>query len=55
MVLAGVCYLVNSFTMFLAPALAALLFPYILLPCLVGELALALWLVTRGVKLPPSS
>ncbi len=49
MVLAGVCYLVNSLTGFLAPHLAAGLFPFILLPCLIAELALALWLLLRGV------
>ncbi len=51
MALAGACYLVNSFTVFLAPAVANVLFPYILLPCLVGELVFALWLVARGVNL----
>lgn len=48
--LAGACYLVNSYSVFLAPGFAALLFPYILLPCLVGELAFALWLTVRGVN-----
>lgn len=47
---AGACYLINSFALFLAPALAGLLFPYILLPCLVGELALALWLLVMGIR-----
>lgn len=45
--LAGVAYLVNSFALLLAPALAERLFPAILLPSLVGELWFALWLVTR--------
>lgn len=49
MVLAGVCYIVNSFAGFLSPALGARLFPWILLPCLVAELALALWLLIKGV------
>lgn len=48
--LAGLCYLTNSFSLFLAPEFASLLFPYILLPCLVAELALALWLVVMGVN-----
>ena len=47
--LAGVCYLVNSFALFLAPAIASMLFPYILLPCLLGELSLATWLLVKGV------
>lgn len=49
MVIAGACYLVNSFALFLAPGVAAVLFPYILLPCLVGELSLALWLLVKGI------
>lgn len=50
MVLAGACYLVNSFCTFLAPELAGRLFPWILLPCFLGELALALWLATAGIR-----
>lgn len=47
---AGICYLVNSIGGFLAPAWAGGLFPYILLPCLVAELALSLWLILRGIR-----
>src|SRR5690606_9016051 len=36
--LAGACYVVNSFALFLAPPLAGLLFPAILLPAFVAEL-----------------
>jgi hypothetical protein len=43
--LAGVCYLVNSFALLLAPSLAAMLFPAVLLPAFVAELALTLWLL----------
>jgi hypothetical protein len=43
--LAGLSYLVNSAALLLWPALASLLFPAVLLPAFVGELALALWLV----------
>lgn len=50
MVVAGVCYLTNSFALFLAPGLAALLFPYVLLPCLVAELSLASWLLVKGIR-----
>jgi hypothetical protein len=45
--LAGACYLINSFANFLAPGLP--IFPYILYPCIVGEGALALWLLIVGV------
>jgi hypothetical protein len=47
--IAGACYLVNSLARFLAPAVAATLFPVILVPAAVAELALALWLVIKGV------
>lgn len=50
MVLAGACYLVNSYAFFLAPNLAGLLFPWILLPCLLAELSLALWLLSKGIR-----
>lgn len=49
---AGLAYLVNSFALLLAPSLAELLFPAVLLPAFVGELALCLWLLLRGVDLP---
>ena len=45
--LAGGCYLINSYASFLAPALPV--FPYILIPCLIGEGAVALWLLIVGV------
>ena len=46
---AGTSYLINSFSLIVAPALATLLFPAILLPALVGESSLALWLLIKGV------
>jgi hypothetical protein len=49
MQIAGACYLVNSFALTLAPALASRLFPMILLPCLVGEASFCLWLLVKGV------
>jgi hypothetical protein len=49
MQLAGVAYLVNSFTLILYPPLAARLFPFILLPPFIGELSLALWMLVKGV------
>jgi hypothetical protein len=50
MIVAGVCYLVNSLALILSPALSNLLVPWILLPCFLGELSLALWLVVKGVE-----
>ena len=48
--IAGACYLVNSFALILSPLLASILFPSILLPAFIGELALALWLTVKGVN-----
>jgi hypothetical protein len=50
MAVAGGCYLVNSYSVFVVPRFASNLFPYILLPCLIGELSFALWLFVRGVN-----
>ena len=44
--LAGACYLLNSYAYFLAPSLLS---PAILFPCLLGEGALALWMLFIGV------
>jgi hypothetical protein len=52
MQLAGLCYLLNSFALILFPELSATLFPAILLPAFVAELATALWLLVKGVNLP---
>jgi Domain of unknown function (DUF4386) len=50
MAIAGICYLVNSFALLLAPTLADALFPVVLIPPLVGELSLTLWLIFKGVN-----
>ncbi len=50
--IAGLCYLVNSAALLLAPAWAGWLFPGVLVPAFVAELALSLWLIVRGVNLP---
>ena len=51
MLLAGLSYLINSFALILAPALASRLFPAILVPAFIGELSLALWMLIKGVNL----
>ena len=48
--IAGVCYLTNSFAMILSPSLADQLLPAILVPAFVGEAALCLWLLVKGVN-----
>lgn len=49
---AGVCYLSNSFALFLAPTFADRIFPAILVPAFVGEASLCLWLLVKGVNVP---
>jgi Domain of unknown function (DUF4386) len=49
--IAGLCYLINSFALLLAPSIASLLFPAILLPPLIAESLLALWMMVKGVDL----
>lgn len=51
MQIAGVCYLINSFAMLLAPKLAAKLFPPILVPAFIAEVSLCLWLIFKGVNI----
>lgn len=50
MVAAGLCYATNSMTGFVAPAVRAGMLPWILLPCLIAEASLALWLLVVGVN-----
>jgi len=51
MALAGLSYLTNSITLLLAPAYAEMVVPVLAL-ALLGELALALWLIVKGVNIP---
>ena len=48
--IAGVCYLINSFALILAPSFANTIFPAILIPSFIGELSLCLWLLVKGVN-----
>lgn len=50
LIIAGLCYLTNSFTNALFPATGAIISPAILLPCLIAELSLTLWLLIKGVN-----
>ncbi len=52
MQIAGLCYLINSFALILAPTFATRLFPVILLPPLIAEASLCLWLLVKGVNVP---
>ena len=48
--LSGFCYFTHGFLSFLAPALDAHLYPYILFPCLPGEALSSLWMATVGLN-----
>lgn len=48
--LAGLSYLANSLALLLAPAVAASIFPGVLVPAFVGELVFCLWLIFKGVN-----
>jgi len=48
--LAGGSYLTHSFAYFLSPAVAAQLFPYLMVPCFVAELSLTGWLLVIGLN-----
>ncbi len=50
MQIAGLCYLINSFSLILAPDFASSLFPAILLPAFIAELSFCLWLIVKGVN-----
>ena len=47
--IAGFCYLINSFTMFLSKGFANPLFIYLAIPIFLGELFLCLWLLIKGI------
>lgn len=47
--IAGLCYLINSFTMFLSKGFANPLFLYLAIPIFIGELSLCLWLLIKGI------
>jgi hypothetical protein len=45
-------YLANIFATVIPPAIAGHIFPYIMLPAGIAEIALTLWLIIRGVNVP---
>jgi hypothetical protein len=50
--LAGICYLINNFTLILAPLVAGKLFPFLMFPVFIAELTFAFWLTIKGVNIP---
>jgi hypothetical protein len=48
----GLGFLANIFATAISPAIAGHIFPYIMLPAGIAEIALTLWLIIRGVNVP---
>jgi hypothetical protein len=49
MIVAGICYVVNTLALIVSPGFWELINPMILLPILLAELPLALWLLLKGI------
>ncbi|WP_276965525.1 DUF4386 domain-containing protein [Chryseobacterium sp.] len=49
--IAGICYLINNFTMFLSKGFVNPLFIYLAIPIFLGELSLCLWLLIKGIDI----
>ena len=49
--MAGISYLINSFAQLLFPSLANKMFPAIVLPAFIGELATCVWLIVKGINI----
>ena len=47
--ISGLCYLINSFTMFLSKGFENPLFIYLAIPIFMGELSFCLWLLIKGI------
>lgn len=50
MLIAGLCYLLNSFTLIMAPGISKALGYSLMAPVLLGEGSLCLWLLVKGVN-----
>jgi hypothetical protein len=50
LIVGGICYLTNSVAYFMPPHVLPELFPYIYIPSLIAEVALAVWLTVAGVN-----
>lgn len=48
--IAGLCYLTNSFALILFPALSDSIYQVVLAPIFISELAMCLWLLIKGVN-----
>lgn len=51
MQIGGLCYIINSFALILAPQFADMLFPGILIPSFIAEISFCAWLIINGVNI----
>jgi hypothetical protein len=49
--IAGICYLINNFTLILNPTIANKIFPFTMAPVFIAETTFALRLTIKGVDL----
>ena len=50
MIVAAICYVVNTLALIVSPGFFKLINPAILLPIVLAELSLALWLLLKGIR-----
>lgn len=55
MIVAGVCYVVNTLALIVSPGFFERINPTILLPILLAELSLAFWLLLKGIAIATDS
>lgn len=55
LLIAGICYVLNSFTSFMFPAFVNVIYPAILIPCFIAEITLSVWLMWKGIYKPAVS
>jgi len=51
LLIAGLCYLLNSFALILFPALSDSIYQVVIAPIFISELSMCLWLLVKGVNI----
>ncbi len=55
LIVAAGCYLVDTFAAFLAPGFGQMIHGVVVIPCIIGEVWMVLYLLTVGVRLPKAT
>jgi hypothetical protein len=50
LLIAGICYVLNSLIAFLFPSMVSIIYPAILIPCFLSELTFSIWLIWKGLS-----